>query len=272
MVTSTLTPCPGGLPSQPGRHPRKTKTWYVGSWLLVVPAVCGIIGCGSGDVEVDRSATQSHPIFAGECAHDFGEHDLGRTKVVLEYEFRLRNTSATEAVIADVKSTCGCAVATVKPRIVPAGEEVEVLVTLGLTKAGRRSERVALVLEDGPPLMLRVSATARLVVDLRASRQVIDLRKEGEASIVLTLIARDDVEEPHFPLIRAPSWVESEFLGWQLIHPADERHGWASRWHGVLRVACAPRSEAANQGDEEMTIEVRSLGRLKVNLTGWPWF
>jgi len=272
MEMSTPTACPGGLLSQPGRHPGKTKTRRMDIWLLVVMAACGVIRCGSSDVELDGKATQYHPIFSGECAHDFGEHDLGRTKVVLEHQFRLRNTSAMEAVITDVKSTCGCAAATVKPRSVPAGEELEVSVTLGLTKAGRRSERVALVLEDGPPLMLRVSATARLLFDLRASRQVVDLRKEGEARIVLTLIARDDVDDPQYPLMRAPSWVDSEFLGWRLIHPADERHGWASRWHGTVRIACTPGSEATNQRNEEMTIEVRSFGRVRVNLTGWPWF
>jgi hypothetical protein len=98
--------------------------------------------------------------------HSATEYDFGRVKAgtVVDHVFRLHNDSLEPWHIVEVKSNCGCTVATPASMVVPAKDSLELLATLKTVgKAGPVDEEFRVFTDSGTNYIFRLTGYAEPV-------------------------------------------------------------------------------------------------------------
>jgi hypothetical protein len=98
-------------------------------------------------------------ISSPEPIYDFGE--LSNTEVV-PHDFVIKNSGDAPLIISDVKTSCGCTVATMDKKTLNPGEETVVSATLKLSGEGPRTKDISVMSNDpdSPTYILKFTGSA----------------------------------------------------------------------------------------------------------------
>ncbi len=120
------------------------------NWLTVVLAGC--VAASAAGAEVQSVASQATAkkgprIVVEPATFDFGQALQNKT---LNKDFVLRNLGDESLRIEDVKTTCGCTAALPSERVVPAGGQTRLQVSLQTRTAEGRLERSVNIRSNDP--------------------------------------------------------------------------------------------------------------------------
>jgi hypothetical protein len=130
-----------------------------------------LISCGSGDKGLLSSDVVNNPNSANgksdlsslpfikfdEEVHDFGKIIEGET---VSYSFKFTNTGKSDLIIADVSTSCGCAVPSFPKTPIRPGEKEIIKVTFNsVGKRGFQTKNIVVVANTQPnSTMVRIKA------------------------------------------------------------------------------------------------------------------
>jgi hypothetical protein len=134
---------------------------------MVSPRWCAmLVGAGLAvRLLVSAPGAAETPRPAGdEDVFDFGTVERGTP---VEHVFHLLNRGSAPVRVDHVKSSCGCTVAVVSDRDIPAGGEGRIAVTLDTTRLAGRTTKTVSVYTNDPDLAVRpLSLTGQVTADL----------------------------------------------------------------------------------------------------------
>jgi hypothetical protein len=212
---------------------------------------------------VGRSAGE--PVLTGSTQFDFGQLDFDGSILKVTHVFSLTNTSDRTVRVEKVVSSCGCAVADVKPRRVLPGQDVAVTAHLTFQTPGYRQALISLVLDGRSPLTLTMSGTARRLHTLYAAQRSLRLDPLAETQITLIATSLGSEVPPSAPCISAQGGVRCAFLGWELVHGLRRDIGRPARWHGAISVIGGAQNPPRGS---KLIVEGPGGAVFKVDLTG----
>lgn len=113
----------------------------------------------AGTVLILGTAFAGPKISSPEPIYDFGE--LSNTESV-PHEFVIKNSGDAQLIISDVKTSCGCTVATMDKKTLNPGEETVVAATLKLSGEGPRTKDISVFSNDpdSPTYILKFTGSA----------------------------------------------------------------------------------------------------------------
>ena len=120
----------------------KVKTNDPDNQELVLTIKCNVV-----IPEQTKSKTEGPKIHFENSQHNFGKVKEGQ---VYEHTFRFTNTGASTLNIKDVKSSCGCAVASVSSKELKPGESATLKVELDTAKRKGKMSRSITVMSNDP--------------------------------------------------------------------------------------------------------------------------
>jgi len=149
--------------------------------LLALPACTG------------GSAPQAPPHIAfGETAYDFRQVEAG---TALTHEFAFHNTGGRELRIDNIRTSCNCTAAVAPARIVPAGGDARLRVSMqSAGAAGVARETVSVYSNDPAQPLTTLAVSATISADISAdpaSMYVGHLRRGQHAAAAVRLLANN---------------------------------------------------------------------------------
>ncbi|MDY7107851.1 MAG: DUF1573 domain-containing protein [Planctomycetota bacterium] len=199
--------------------------------LILLPlVVIAALGAGWWYMAVGRFPLR------GDLRHDFGEVPIYGRSADVDHTFHLRNVTDRPVVIEQIHQSCGCTAVRETSRTIEPGATVDITVTLSLTRAGKKSANVALVMKDLGVQRLWVYGTGRKEMDLWTSQIALDLTP-GETTPLLVFAAiQSSDEEPQTPAIRSPQGVSASFVAWERLRRRDADRKTAAEWRGKFMI------------------------------------
>jgi hypothetical protein len=153
-------------------------------------AVVAVWGCTRS---TDQKANAAISIVATPQTFDAGAVEEGQEIVAA---FELRNVSSCDAHLGDLKSSCGCLVASVSSRTLRPGDVTTVTCTVRTDGLSRNDveKTVTVFVDDAAPLRLAVRARVEKWVEIKPRRVILGEMVVGEARRDATqLKSLDDV-------------------------------------------------------------------------------
>jgi ankyrin repeat protein len=223
------------------------------------------------------TANQSIMIVAEPSTVDMGTMATGERKAGV---ITLRNAGESPRRIIDSRTSCGCTVANVpKGQVLEPGESVDVDVTLqGGTRAELLSKTVTFVIEDQPPLVVRVQGDVIAFVTIEPL--IIDPSRMGDDPITIRAtdgndfritsispqVAKEfstDAAEEHEIMIDWNRWEESgqpRRLLFYIDHPRTNQIA------ANIRVPATPHTHARDTAAPGDATPARVVHRLPADL------
>lgn len=189
-----------------------------------------LIVCGfafGGETKVSSLVVEPSVLDVGEVP--MGESADGVSTV--------RNTGAEPIEIVAVRSSCGCAGATMSDRQLAPGEMTELSVRVKGGVDPTIEQRVTLVASDGSVVVVPVRGRVRTAV----SAQVDDYERlaSGELRVELSMESSDDRAFQPLPLQQPLRWESIDIDGASGVG-ADPGSNTALRWRGTVLIQADP--------------------------------
>lgn len=210
------------------------------------------------------AVTAGRPLLLGEHAHDFGIVEIAGPPVAVEHSFVLANRTDRTIQIREVRTSCGCSVASCTPSTVEPGGLVRVNAKLTLSHDGRKSAAVYLLCGEDGTDTLRLQAAGRHAQRLVVPAGTAPLRADGPLRRIVQYEDYDSEAEPPALAIDEPPGVRASFSGWERLRRRDPGAGLPARWQGALDLE--PTGEPITAGavlilrvaDQTMGLALRS--------------
>lgn len=186
------------------------------------------------------------PALAGESSHNFGILDMADAKVSARHTFHLTNKTGKPIDIQSMKPDCGCTTAKATSMHVDSGANVDIEVTLEISKHGVKKSLITLDLGDAGVQILKVQATGRMLPRLFSPVQTIqlipDLRTGVVSPVIVPVYASiyGSTDSPPGLTTLVPKGINATFRGWHLRHQPKDSSVTPSEWEGRIDVTRGP--------------------------------
>ncbi len=208
------------------------------------------------------------PLLAGVRGHDFGWVEIDDEPVELKHTFELTNRTGRSVEIRDIRTSCGCTVATPRVTAVKPGETTQIDATLTLRKEGRKEATIYLRYDTGAVDTLHVEASARKRKRLYVGPTSWALRPGKPIERAIFYLDYESNDTPPVPRITAPPGVEAGFGQWSQLTRRRRLEGKPAHWQGWIDVSLTAGSSAAAAllrielgPDQKLEIPLASLDR-----------
>lgn len=199
--------------------------------LLLVPlALIAALGWGWWYMAVGR-----YPL-RGDLRHDFGEVPIYGRSSGADHTFHLRNVTGRTIVIEQIHQSCGCTDVRASTRTVEPGASVDINVTLRLSRAGKKSANVSLVLSDFGVQRLWVHGVGRKEMALWPNQFALQLAPGEPTPLLIFAAIQSSDEEPQAPTVESPEGVAVSFVRWEQVRKRDAERQTAAEWRGTFMV------------------------------------
>jgi hypothetical protein len=213
------------------------------------------------------SLTLGRSPLAGPTAHDFGVVIIDGASATAEHTFTLTNRTRQPIRLTGVRTSCGCTAGSLSTDLVEPGEAVSITASLSLTRAGRRTEELSILMADRGVRRLKVSALGRPREELHMRRMDDTVLLSPRQQFMVGFTADiwpdvwDDVNDVPAPQVRAPEGVRATVASWSMSEqPRGEN---PARWSG--RVALELLADELPD-DAELVITLREGQELRFDL------
>ena len=207
--------------------PRRTRRLLL---LLVPLLLIAALGWGWWYMAVGRFPLR------GDMHHNFGEVAIYGRSASVAHTFHLRNRTGRTVVIERIQQSCGCTEVRESTRTVEPGETVDIEVTLSLSRAGKKSANVGLVLSDFGVQRLWFQAVGRKEMALSAGQFSLDLAPGEPTPLLIFAAIQNSDDEPQTPTVESPEGVAISFVKWEQTRQRDPKRKTAAEWRGTFMV------------------------------------
>ncbi|MCH8165585.1 MAG: DUF1573 domain-containing protein [Planctomycetes bacterium] len=216
-------------PPHPGRPTLRRQLRAAAILIMVLAAIVGI-AYGVYYFTVGR------PLLAGGHHHAFGIVDLADKPVTLEHSFVLTNRTSRTIKIENIKTSCGCTVASHSADILEPGGSAQITAKLTLSTDGRKKARIYLDCGDRGVEVLRLEAVARRLQRLLALRETVILEPGRPVERTIIYLDYDSNDQPPPPRITAPPGLRAEFTQWTQVKRRQRTKALPARWRGTVQI------------------------------------
>lgn len=180
--------------------------------------------------------TVGRPLLAGGHHHAFGIVDLADKPVTLEHSFVLTNRTSRTIKIQNIKTSCGCTVASHSTDILEPGHSAQITAKLTLSNDGRKKARIYLDCGDRGVEVLHLEAVARRLQRLLALRETVILEPGRPVERTIIYLDYDSNDTPPLPRITAPPGVRAEFTQWTQVKRRQRTKALPAHWRGTVQI------------------------------------
>ncbi len=180
--------------------------------------------------------TVGRPLLAGRHHHAFGIVDLAGKPVTLEHSFVLTNRTSRTIKIQNIKTSCGCTVASHSTDILEPGRSARITAKLTLSNDGRKKARIYLDCGDRGVEVLHLEAVARRLQRLLALRETVILEPGRPIERSIVYLDYDSNDQPPSPRITAPPGIRAEFTQWTQVKRRQRTKALPARWRGTVQI------------------------------------
>ncbi len=165
------------------------------------------VSVGMLALEDSVSAASTPKIVSDTIDHDFGEMEAGSEQT---HTFTITNEGDADLVIQDVKTSCGCTVATPDDKTIEPGESTELPATLKVPqRSGPTRKTITISSNDPERPMLKLSVGGTTIVKVEVQPRVIAFQQlEQDEQATQTAAIWTDREDVTFDITGAS--VDSE--------------------------------------------------------------
>jgi len=172
----------------------------------------------------------------GDMHHDFGEVAIYGRSARVVHTFHLRNRTSRTVIIERISQSCGCTEVRESTRTIEPGQTVDIAVTLSLSRAGKKSANVGLVLSDFGVQRLWFQAVGRKEMGLWGGRFSLDLVPGEPTPLLIFAAIQNSDDEPQTPTAESPEGVAVSFVKWEQVRQRDPKKKTAAEWRGTFIV------------------------------------
>ncbi len=221
-----------GIVHRPPHRGRPTLRRQLRAAAILILVLAAIVGIAYGVYYF----TVGRPLLAGGHHHAFGIVELADKPVTLEHSFVLTNRTSRTIKIENIKTSCGCTVASHSADILEPGRSAQITAKLTLSNDGRKKARIYLDCGDRGVEVLRLEAVARRLQRLLAPRETVILEPGRPVERTIFFLDYDSNDTPPPPRITAPPGVRAEFTQWTQVKRRQRTKALPARWRGTVQI------------------------------------
>ncbi len=221
-----------GIVHRPPHLGRPTLRRQLRAAAILILVLAAIVGIAYGVYYF----TVGRPLLAGGHHHAFGIVELAGKPVTLEHSFVLTNRTSRTIKNENIKTSCGCTVASPSADILEPGHSAQIAAKLTLSNDGRKKARIYLDCGDRGVEVLRLEAVARRLQRLLAPRETVILEPNRPIERTIFYLDYDSNDQPPLPRITAPPSVRAEFTQWTPVKRRQRTKALPARWRGTVQI------------------------------------
>lgn len=226
--------------------------------LMIMGGVIGIVALAAGVYAL----TLGRSPLAGDRFYDFGYILIpaGESAPSAEHTFTLTNRTGQPLTIRNVRISCGCTAADYTTGVVQPGEQLEVKVTLNVTRNGLSEQQAFIETAERGVHTLTVRGIGKLQPQLRTNRPRLDLNHDGEEIVVVMVEVwpgdlADGVSEPLIS-IDAGDLLGARLVKMEKVRVGDRRAATPTIWAAHIGVSAAVRAYDSDRREAEVVVRM----------------